>query len=109
VNRPRPAAVAMVTSAALSHTDDIALRQKRYVIMQSARIVCVVLAGALPVALAWKGLFLVGAVALPWFGVVMANAGPTVDRRSRPSAMVGEVETEQPVRLALDRSRVIDG
>jgi hypothetical protein len=103
--RPSPE-VAVVTSARISHTDDITLRQRRYVITQGVRIACVVLATTLPVALVWKGLLMLGAIGLPWFGVVMANAGPTVSRR-RQTAMV-ERPVEQPVRLALEPGRVID-
>ena len=61
----------VVTSAKLSHTDDIALRQRRYVLTQSVRVVCVVLATTLPVPLIWKGVFMLGAVALPWFEVAL--------------------------------------
>ena len=98
--------VAVVTSAQRSHSDDITLRQRRYVITQSARIACVILAALLPVSLAWKGVFMAGAVMLPWFGVVMANAGPTVNRQ-RPTAMVAR-PVQEPVRLAIEPGRVID-
>jgi hypothetical protein len=98
--------VTVVTSAALSHTDDIALRQRRYILTQSMRIACVVLATMLPVSLAWKGVLIAGAVGLPWFGVVMANAGPTLNRR-RSTAMLDRT-VEEPVRLALDPGRTID-
>jgi hypothetical protein len=98
--------VTVVTSAALSHTDDIALRQRRYILTQSMRIACVILATMLPVPLAWKGVLIAGAVGLPWFGVVMANAGPTLNRR-RSTAML-ERTVEEPVRLALDPGRTID-
>jgi hypothetical protein len=98
--------VAVVTAARLSHTDDISLRQRRYVITQGARIACVVLATMLPVSLAWKGVFMLGALALPWFGVVMANAGPTVSRR-RKNALV-ERTVEEPARIAIEPGRVID-
>lgn len=98
--------VTVVTAARLSHSDDISLRQRRYVLTQSARIVCVLLATLLPVSLVWKGLLMVGAVGLPWFGVVMANAGPTVGRRRRTALVDRQVE--QPVRIALEPGRVID-
>lgn len=104
-DRPSPD-VAVVTAARLSHTDDISLRQRRYVMTQSLRVLCVVLAGALPVPLAWKGVLLFGAIALPWFGVVMANAGPTVSRRHTTSLVDRPVE--QPVRIAIEPGRVID-
>lgn len=96
----------VVTSAQLSHTDDIALRQRRYILTQSVRVVCVVLATTLPIPLIWKGVFMLGAVALPWFGVVMANAGPTVSRRKN-NAMV-DTPVEQPLRIAIEPGRVID-
>jgi hypothetical protein len=100
--------VSLVTSAGRSHSEDIDLRQRRYVITQSVRIVCVVLAASLPVPLAWKGVLLLGAVLLPWFGVVMANAGPTVGRRRKSALLDRDRQVEQPERLALDPSRVID-
>jgi hypothetical protein len=105
-DRPTPE-VAVVTSASLSHTDDISLRQRRYVLTQSVRIVCVVLATMLPVALAWKGLLMLGAIGLPWFGVVMANAGPTVSR-TRRSSLVERPAVAEPVRIAIEPGRVID-
>ena len=98
--------VTVVTTAGISHTDDIALRQRRYVVTQSVRLVCIVLATALPVALAWKGVLVLGAVALPWFGVVAANAGPTVRRRRRTAIVDRQVE--QPERIAIEPGRVID-
>ena len=105
-DRPAPQQVSVVTSARMSHTDDIAVRQRRYVATQSVRIVCVVLAVVLPVSVAVKFLFMVGAVALPWFGVVMANAGPTVDR-SRKTSLVDR-PVEEPVRIAIEPGRVVD-
>jgi len=99
--------VTVVTSAGRSHSEDIALRQRRYVMTQSLRIVCVVLAASLPVPLVWKSVLLVGAVALPWFGVVMANAGPTVGR-ARKTALVDRPVEVQPLRIAIEPGRVID-
>ncbi len=99
--------VTVVTTAGRSHSDDIDLRQRRYVLTQSVRIVCVLLAAFLPVPLGWKGVLIVGAVLLPWFGVVMANAGPTVGRRRR-SAIVDRPAEAQPVRTAIEPGRVID-
>ena len=100
-------AITVVTSAGRSHSEDIDLRQRRYVMTQSVRILCVVLAASLPVPLAWKGVLLVGAILLPWFGVVMANAGPTVGR-TRKTALVARPEPVQPVRIAIEPGRVID-
>lgn len=99
--------VAVVTTAGRSHSEDIALRQRRYLYTQSLRMVCVVLAVALPVPVVWKGLLILGAVALPWFGVVMANAGPTARSRGERNALV-ERPVEQPMRLKIEPGRVID-
>ena len=98
--------VTSITSARLSHTDDIALRQRRYVLTQSVRILCVVLATALPVPVVWKIGFIFGAVALPWFGVVMANAGPTVSRKAKPRYVAPAATPSQHV--AIEPGRVID-
>ena len=102
--------VVMVTTARLSHTDDIALRERRYAMSQGIRIACVVLGVVLPVPIAVKLLLFVGAVFLPWFGVVMANAGPVVTR-DRRSAIVDGGLTETlptPERLAIEPGRVVD-
>ena len=99
--------VTLVTTAGRSHSDDISLRQRRYVMTQSVRILCVLLAAFLPVPVEWKGLLIVGAVLLPWFGVVMANAGPTVGR-SRTSALVDRPTPVEPLRIAIEPGRVID-
>ena len=99
--------VTLVTTAGRSHSDDITLRQRRYVLTQSVRIVCVVLAAFLPVPVEWKGVLIFGAVVLPWFGVVMANAGPTVGR-TRKSALVDRPVEPQPLRIAIEPGRVID-
>jgi hypothetical protein len=95
-----------VTSAGLSHTDDMKVRQRRYLITQGVRVGCVLLAVLLPVAPHWKIGFIVLSVALPWFGVVAANAGPTVERK-KPTAAV-PTPLDAPVLLALEPGRVID-
>jgi hypothetical protein len=105
-DRSEPA-VAVVTTARLSHTEDIALRQRRYILTQSARMVCILLAALLPVPLPYKGLFILGAVLLPWFGVVMANAGPTVARKKKTALRDGPVRQSAPY-VALEPGRVID-
>lgn len=103
--------VVTVTTARLSHSDDIALRERRYVKTQLVRVVCVLLGVALPVPVPFRLLLFVGAICLPWFGVVMANAGPTVARKRR-TAIVPDRDVaplaEQPLRLAIDRGRVVD-
>jgi hypothetical protein len=98
--------VTVVTSAGRSHSDDIGLRQRRYLMTQSVRVACLLLAATLPVPLIWKGVLLAGAAFLPYFGVVMANAGPSRDRRTPPT--LAQRAVDEPVRLQIQPSRVID-
>jgi hypothetical protein len=102
--------VVMVTTARLSHTDDIALRERRYALSQGLRLACVVLGVVLPVPVPVKLLLFVGAVFLPWFGVVMANAGPVVPKARRTAIADDLRETlpEPPLRLAIEPGRVVD-
>ena len=69
-------------------TDDIAFRQRRYLIMMGIRAVCFVIAIILFVNhLGWlTAIPLVGAIAIPYFAVVFANGGrePTGTRGFRP-------------------------
>lgn len=100
-----------VTTARLSHSADIALRERRYVAMQMLRVACVLLAVLLPVPLPVKGLLMIGAVVLPGMGVVMANAGPTVSPRTRTAIVdrqPADALPEQPLRLAIEPGRVVD-
>jgi hypothetical protein len=100
-------AVTVVTTAGRSHSDDIVLRQRRYLAMQSLRVVCLLLAATVPGGLAVKGVFLVGAVVLPYFGVVMANAGPARDRR-RPAVQEKALDQPAQPRLQIQPGRVVD-
>ena len=99
--------VVRVTAAARSHSDDIALRERRYVTMQMGRVVCVLLAVIVPAPLPVTLLLFAGAVFLPWFGVVMANGGPPRET-AREHAMVEHGSLDEPVRLAIEPGRVVD-
>jgi len=80
--------VHMVTEARPSMSDDIAYRQRRYLIMMGIRAVCFVVAVLLFVNhLGWlTAIPLVGAIAIPYFAVVFANGGrePSGNRGFRP-------------------------
>jgi hypothetical protein len=61
-----------VTSAASSTTEDQHDRMRRYLLMMSIRVACF---GLLFVTSGWlRWVAIVGAVALPYFAVVIANA-----------------------------------
>jgi Protein of unknown function (DUF3099) len=79
VPRPSPARhptgeAVRITTAATSRAEDIAARQKRYVLAMSFRTACFV--AAIVVTITWvRVLLIVGALVLPYVAVVMANAG----------------------------------
>jgi fatty acid desaturase len=70
-----------ITTAASNRLDDIATRQKRYLISMTLRSLCFV--GAIIAALAGIGwlwpILIAGALILPYIAVVMANAVMTKD------------------------------
>jgi hypothetical protein len=78
----------MVTEARLSKSDDIAYRQRRYLIMMAVRAACFILAVILFVNHAgWlTAIPAIGAIIIPYFAVVFANGGrePNVTRGFRP-------------------------
>jgi hypothetical protein len=77
----------LVTEARKSRSEDIAYRERRYLIMMAFRVGCFVLAVALFAAGAgWLAAIpAVGALVIPYFAVVFANGGrePTSTRGFR--------------------------
>jgi hypothetical protein len=62
-----------ITSARSSLAEDIAARNKRYMLQMSTRVVCFL--GAVAIEHWTRWVLLVGAVFLPYIAVVLANAG----------------------------------
>ena len=73
----RRESVHLVTQARRSHTDDIAYRQRRYLLMMGIRSVCFVIAVVLFINhFGWlTAIPAVGAIFIPYFAVVFANGG----------------------------------
>jgi Protein of unknown function (DUF3099) len=73
--------VHMVTQARRSRSDDIAYRQRRYLLMMGIRAVCFVIAVVLFVNhFGWLAAIpAVGAIFIPYFAVVFANGGREPD------------------------------
>jgi DUF3099 family protein len=88
VHHPRRERAHVVTEARPSMSDDIAYRQRRYLIMMGIRAVCFIAAVVLFVNHAgWlTAIPAVGAIIIPYFAVVFANGGrePNVTRGFRP-------------------------
>jgi len=77
VAKGRRPQVQLVTEAQPSLSADIAARQRRYLIMMGIRVACFALTIALFVAGAgwFAAIPAVGAIAIPYFAVVIANGG----------------------------------
>lgn len=96
-----------ITSARRSLSEDIAQRNRRYMLQMSTRVVCFLGAVAIDHWVRW--VLLVGAVFLPYVAVVLANAGREsggdpgtfLDTRSLPAAPDGPPATPAPA--ATDR------
>ena len=97
--RSRTPQVASITSAGLSHTDDLHLRKTRYVWMMLGRVACLLLA-VLPFMPNWaRVLLLVGTVLLPWGAVQIANA-TTVLAGGGSSSSLDEEPSDAPALAA---------
>ncbi len=72
---PRPV---RITSAPRSHRDDIAARQRRYVISMAIRTACFLLA-VVSIGHWFMWVFVAASFVLPYVAVVMANAGSAAD------------------------------
>lgn len=81
-----------ITTAEDSLTSDQSTRARRYFISMMARTVCFILAVVTPSP--WRWVFLAGAVFLPYFAVVLANASRT--RRESASSLLVRQRRELP-------------
>ena len=93
----------LITEAAPSYEEQHAARRRKYAIMMSMRLPCLVLAGVFAHTW-WLALgFILLSIPLPWMAVLIAN-----DRPPRKSQKVNRYEVE---RRALERRNptIIDG
>ncbi len=74
----------LVTDARQSRSADIAHRERRYLLMMGLRLACFLLAGLLIwLRAGWLAAIpAVGAIVLPYFAVVVANAGRRTDQET---------------------------
>ena len=88
VHRTRRQDVSLVTEAKRPLSEDIAYRERRYLLMMGIRVLCFVLAIILFVAhTGWvSAIPAVGAIVIPYFAVVFANGGrePSSTRGFQP-------------------------
>jgi len=85
----KPAEVPVITDASIGRTDDVDMRQRRYLWTMLFRTACFV--GLIVTPGVWRWAFLFGAAVLPTIAVVLGNAS---DRRSAPTPVAPRDERE---------------
>lgn len=103
-NRRRAGDPILITEAPQSPRAELQYRQRRYAITMGIRVVCLILVAVFHSTIWLWPIFAVGAIALPWVAVLLAN-----DRLPKNSAKFQRFGGNAPKELpAPDRSRVID-
>lgn len=95
----------LITEAAPSYEEQYAQRKRKYAVIMSLRIPCLVLAGVF-INIPWLALtFVVLSVPLPWIAVLIAN-----DRPPKKAENVNRYRgTDSLRRIEAREHRVIDG
>jgi Protein of unknown function (DUF3099) len=91
--RPAKTPVYRITAARVPLSEDVAGRQRRYVIQMSIRAVCFLLAVLVPGFMRY--VFLLAAIVLPYVAVVGANAGRG-NLQAGADALLNEPMHDQP-------------
>ncbi|MDG4792353.1 DUF3099 domain-containing protein [Micromonospora sp. WMMD1082] len=108
----------LITDASRSQDDQLTSRQRRYVVMMSVRVACVIVGAILvgakaPLLWLWLPLVALGMVLIPWVAVLLANDRPPKERHrlaNRFSARPEAAAPPAPMSLAAEERphRVID-
>lgn len=100
----------LITGAAVSPAEELAARRRRYSLIMSLRIPCLVAAGVLAIAFGWTvaaAVLVVASVPLPWVAVLIANDRPA--RKAEPVARYrGDHVLETPAPAPVEQRVVID-
>ena len=76
IGRDNDSEPVLITEAQPSLDEQLSARRTKYLIMMSIRVVCLVLAATFYHTPWLMAIFVVGAVALPWMAVLIANDRP---------------------------------
>jgi hypothetical protein len=96
------AAPVLITGAAPAYEDQLAARKRKYLLMMSCRIPCLILAGVFH-GTWWLALAVLAvSVPLPWMAVLIAN-----DRPPRKTEKVSTLDRD-PKQLDNGRHQIID-
>jgi Protein of unknown function (DUF3099) len=76
LSRPSADTPVLITAAQPSLAEQHEARRRKYILMMSTRVVCLILAAACYHIKWLMGIFAVASVALPWMAVIIANDRP---------------------------------
>lgn len=96
----------LITEAPPSPRAELDYRRRRYAITMGIRVVCLILAAAFHTIIWLWPIFAVGALALPWIAVVLAN--DRLPNRSPRFQRYAAAHDAKQITAHQDSSRVID-
>ena len=98
----------LITEAQPSLDEQLSARRTKYLIMMSVRVVCLVLAATFYHTPWLMAIFVVGAVALPWMAVLIANDRPP-KKAMKVNRFGGHPDRARAITPSTSDSRVIEG
>ena len=98
----------LITEAQPSLDDQLAARRRKYAIMMSIRVVCLVLAAVFYRTWWLLAIFVAGSVALPWMAVLIANDRPP-KKASKLNRFGGHPKPDRAIAAPPGEGRVIEG
>ncbi|MFC5139606.1 DUF3099 domain-containing protein [Actinomycetospora rhizophila] len=100
----------LITGAAVSPAEEFAARRRRYSLIMSLRIPCLVVAGVLALGFGWTvaaAVLVMLSVPLPWMAVLIANDGPPRKAEKVARYRSDRILETRPAR-AIEPGQVID-
>jgi DUF3099 family protein len=98
----------LITEAQPSLDEQLSARRTKYLIMMGVRVVCLVLAATFYHTPWLMAIFIVGAVALPWMAVLIANDRPP-KKATRVHRFRGHPDPGRAIAPSTSDSHVIEG
>lgn len=98
----------LITGAAPSLSDQLKTRQRKYMLMMSTRVACLVLAAVFYQTWWLLAIFITGAVVLPWMAVLIANDRPP-KKAEKINRFGGHPDPGRAITSSAGDSRVIEG
>jgi len=108
IGRDNDSEPVLITEAQPSLDEQLSARRTKYLIMMSVRIVCLVLAATFYHTPWLMAIFVVGAVALPWMAVLIANDRPP-KKAMKVNRFGGHPDRSRTIAPSASDSRVIEG